>query len=215
VLFVSHNMAAVTSLCPMVIWLDQGSVRKKSSARTVIGEYLSGRVIDRDRIVSLAKVSRFEAANDTRLRLESFEWLSDLPLRHGEKAKARIRFKTRTSVSSVSIAIGFSNFEGARLLTYETDFQDGFRPDLPDPGTYAVEIDVAALPLAPDTYNLDLGCRSGDNHSLDYLPGCSQVQVIGGNNTPGYIVRKGAAVRLTGEWNWDIQCRVSMREDVL
>jgi lipopolysaccharide transport system ATP-binding protein len=41
VLFVSHNMAAVETLCQRVMLLDQGSVRSVGEARTVIGDYLA------------------------------------------------------------------------------------------------------------------------------------------------------------------------------
>jgi hypothetical protein len=136
--------------------------------------------------------------------LESVEWLSDLPLRHGERIRARIRFNTRAPVLGVAVGIGFSNVEGGRLLSYDTDFQDGFRPDLSCPGKHSVEITIDSLPLAPDTYSLDVGCRSGDAHALDYLAACSRVEVIAGPMTPGYIVRKGAGARLPSQWLWDL-----------
>jgi lipopolysaccharide transport system ATP-binding protein len=202
VLVVSHNMGVITSLCPTAIWLDAGCIRKRGAALGVVGEYLSRRT-DREQIVRLNEVPRAAWAQDDRLRLTSVEWLSDLPLRHGESVKARIKFTTRAPVQSVAVGIGFSSFEGTRLLTYETDFQDGFRPDLSSPGNYVVDVAVDSLPLAPDLYNFDVGCRSGDFHGLDYLPACSQVEVIAGSKTPGTIVRKGAGVRLPSEWSWD------------
>jgi lipopolysaccharide transport system ATP-binding protein len=202
VLFVSHNMGVVTSLCPTAIWLDGGSIRERGAAREVVSNYLS-RCTDREQIVQLTELPRDQWVQDDRLRLLSVEWVSDLPLRHGEPAKVRIRFNITAPVSAVAVGIGFSSFEGARLLTYETDFQDGFRPDLSSPGSHAVDLAVDALPLAPDLYNLDVGCRSGDFHGLDYLPACSQVEVIAGPSTPATIVRKGAGVRLPSEWSWD------------
>lgn len=39
VLFVSHNMTAVRSLCSRVIWLDQGHVRMQGPAEKVVGAY--------------------------------------------------------------------------------------------------------------------------------------------------------------------------------
>ena len=68
----------------------------------------------------------------------------------------------------MSVGIGFSNFEGTRLLSYDTDFQESFRPDLPSSGTHVVEIEVDALQLAPDIYNLDVGLSFGD--SIMYRP---------------------------------------------
>ncbi len=201
VLFVSHNMGVVTSLCPNALWLDAGSIRERGSARAVIGEYLSRGTTDRDRVIALALTPRPHSADD-RLRLQSFEWLSSLPLRHGEPVKARFRFKTRAPVSAVALGFGFSNLEGARLLSYDTDFQDGFRADLTKPGEYSVDVSIGSLPLAPDLYNLDVGCRSGDVHALDYIPACTQMEVISGPRTPGYIVQRGAGVRLKSEWRW-------------
>jgi lipopolysaccharide transport system ATP-binding protein len=203
VLFVSHNLGVVTTLCPTAIWLEGGAIRERGTARDVVSEYLSRRAGDRERIVSLVNLPRTHGGRDDRLRLESVEWLSDLPLRHGEPVKARIRFKTRAPVSAVAVGIGFSDIQGTRLLTYETDFQDGLRPDLSSPGDYIADMTVDALALAPDVYNLDVGCRSGDFHALDHLPACSQVEVIAGPTTPGTIVRKGAGVRLASNWSWE------------
>lgn len=40
VLFVSHNMLAVQSLCTRVIWLDQGEILDQGPARQVVSQYL-------------------------------------------------------------------------------------------------------------------------------------------------------------------------------
>jgi hypothetical protein len=153
-------------------------------------------------MVTLRHIDRAAAVSeDDRLRLESIEWLCDLPLQHGESVKARINFAARKSVSDVSIGIGFSNRDGKRLLTYETDFQEGYRPKIDRPGAYAVEVEIESLPLAPDLYDLDIGCRSGDSHPLDYIAGAFQVEIVSGPATPGSIVRKDAGVRLASKWN--------------
>lgn len=40
ILFVSHNLAAVESLCDRVAWLERGSVREIGAPHRIIGEYL-------------------------------------------------------------------------------------------------------------------------------------------------------------------------------
>jgi lipopolysaccharide transport system ATP-binding protein len=202
VLFVSHNMGAITSLCPKAIWLERGSVRQWGPARSVINEYLSQRVPSDAHVIKLDQIPR-QNIDDSRLRLESLEWLSDLPLRHGEPLRARIRFTTRASLEGVTVGIGFSSFDGRRLLTYETDYQDGHRPNFPKAGTYAVEVGVDQLPLGPDVYTLDLGCRSGDLHALDYIPGGLQIEVTAGPRTPGNIAQANSGVRLESNWTWE------------
>ena len=42
ILFVSHNMQAVQSLCKNVVWLHQGKIKEIDSASTVINHYISG-----------------------------------------------------------------------------------------------------------------------------------------------------------------------------
>jgi lipopolysaccharide transport system ATP-binding protein len=201
VLFVSHNMGATMNLCPRVIWLDQGAVRGEGFARTVINDYLKQSMSGMERLIRLEEIPR-QSSDEDRLRLESLEWLCDLPLRHGECVKARIRFRTRRPLQDVAVGIGFSNLAGGRLLTYETDFEDGSRPNLPQPGTYIVDVEVESLPLAPDTYTLDIGCRSGDSHALDYIPAGVQLEVISGPTTRGHIARANAGVRLASHWSW-------------
>jgi hypothetical protein len=56
--------------------------------------------------------------------------------------------------------------------------------------------------LAPDTYTLDIGCRSGDRHSLDYTPAVVQLEVVPGPTTPSSIARANAGVRLASHWSW-------------
>lgn len=208
VLFVSHNMGAIATLCPTAIWLDQGSTRNHGEARRIVSEFLS-RGVDHERVIRLADSPRGHTGNDDRLRVESLEWLSELPLRHGEPVMARVRFKTRAPVTAVTLGIGFANFEGARLLTYETDFPDAFRPNISNAGDYVVDVNVDALPLAPDIYNLDVGSRTGDSQTLDYIPACAQVEVVAGPTTPRYICCKGAGVRLSSQSLWDFNVKTS------
>jgi lipopolysaccharide transport system ATP-binding protein len=201
VLFVSHNMGAMASLCPTVIWLEGGQVRRQGAAREVVNEYLVQRLPNQDRRLALDSHLRPDV-EDQRLRLQSLEWLCELPLRHAQPVKARIHFKTNSPIGDVTVGIGFSAVDGGRLLTYETDFPDGIRPSVSRPGLHSVEVTIDSLPLAPDIYNFDVGCRSGDFHGLDYLPAVVQLEIVPGPTTPGTIVRKGAGVRLESSWTW-------------
>jgi lipopolysaccharide transport system ATP-binding protein len=203
VLFVSHNTGAITSLCSSAIWLDRGSVQESGATSAVVGAYLAQGISNKERII------RFGCSyyTDGRLSLESLEWLSSIPLQHGEPLKARITFRTSAPLSDLAFGIGFSGLEGKRLLTYETDFPDGLRPSIAQPGRYCVDVDVHSLPLGPDIYNLDIGCRSGDFHSVVYIPACVQLEVVAGPHTPGTIVRKDSGIRLPSEWVWNIKTK--------
>src|SRR5262249_26625243 len=166
----------------------------------VVNEYLAHGDSNNDRFLNLDSIPRTNAG-DNRLRLEGLEWLCDLPLRHGEQIKARINLSTRIPLSHVALGIGFSSIEGKRLVTYDMDHQQSSLR-FARPGRYCVEIEIVSLPLAPDIYLLDIGSRSGDFHSLDYIPAVAQLEIVAGPSTPGYIVRRGAGVRLASKWRW-------------
>ena len=111
VLFVTHNMGIVTSLCPNVIWLDRGSVCQVGPSRDVLDQYMSRGMADRNHFLSLEDGARRHTP-DARLRIQSLEWLSELPLRHGEPMKARVRFTTSAPVPALAIGLGFSSRDG-------------------------------------------------------------------------------------------------------
>jgi hypothetical protein len=60
-------------------------------------------------------------------------------------------------------------------------------PNLPQPGKYIVDVEVEGLPLAPDMYTLDIGCRSGDSHALDYIPTEVQLNVVQAPRLPATL----------------------------
>ena len=202
VVFVSHNLGVIARMCPTVIWLDSGSIRAQGAAREVIADYLSNSGSDREQVVLLDNIPRPHWLADGGLRLRSLEWLSDLPLRHGEPVKVQIRLSSTAPVSGVGVGIGFSSLEGTRLLTYDTDFREADRPDLSMPGNYSVDVGFDPLPLGPDVYSLDVDCRLGGSYVLDKVSGCSQVEVIGGPTTPSFISQNWSGVRLASESSW-------------
>jgi lipopolysaccharide transport system ATP-binding protein len=201
VVFVSHNMGIMNNLCPTAIWLDRASIRQSGSTSEVISAYLSQGAPNRSPTVRLDHLAR-EWAKGNELRLRSIEWLCDLPLRHGEEAKARIVFETKAAVANVAVGIGFSDLAGTRILSYETDLPRSYRPNFPEAGVYAVDFTIDALPLQLETYRIDIGCRSGDSYLLDYIPSAFQLEVIAGPRTPGFILQRLSGVRLESRSAW-------------
>lgn len=200
ILFVSHNMPVVMNLCSTAILLDGGSICQQGVARTVVNGYLARKVISPDSMASLDELPRKYATGD-RLRLERIEWLCGLPLQNGEPLKARIHFTTRNAVEDLSVGLGFSNLEGARILSYDTDLDAEIRPSLKRPGQYSVGLEVPSLPLSPDIYSVDIGCRSG-MHLIDYIPAALRLEIVAGPTTPGFIIGGFGGVRskCTGKW---------------
>ena len=204
VLFVSHNMGAITSLCQKAFWLDNGKLSACGPVRTVVDEYLTTNADSTQASIDLREVRR-NGELGSQLKIERIEWLSSLPLQHSESLQVRIHFQLLQDVDDVALGIGFSTLEGIRLLSFDTDFQDGWRPSFKRGTSGHVDFYLPGLPLAPGLYSVDIGSRSGDSFGLDYLPGFSQMEITMGPKTPGYIVRQDAGVRLPAHWDWKIE----------
>jgi len=204
VLFVSHNLVVMDKLCQTCIWLDQGSLRRSGNTSEVIRAYLSYGCAHQERIVQLGQLSR-KWADGNQVRLISLEWLCKLPLRHDEPIRARILFESKVPIKDVAVGVGFCDLSGTRILSYDTDLQDGYRPNIARPGVHAVDVEIDALPLQPDTYMLDIGCRSGDSASLDYIPSALQLEVLAGPRTPRFVATRFPNVRLNSRWTWNLE----------
>jgi lipopolysaccharide transport system ATP-binding protein len=199
ILFVSHNMGAVTSLCRQGVCLHQGRVAEVGEARAIVEKYLITHTSSNSQRIDLSRMPR---GNDlgSKLKIERFEWLNQPPIRHGERIAAMITLKAAQNLDEVSLGLGFSTIEGVRLLTLETDFQGSQRFSIKKGQTAYAEMSLSSLPLAPGHYSLDIGARSGDCFALDYLGDFNQVEIGMGSKTPGYIVRQGAGIRLESDW---------------
>ena len=203
VLVVSHNMGVVTSLCTRALWLGQGSIQDQGPAEAVVRHYLAQFAPSQDISIRLDHLQREHWLADERFRFECLEWLSPFPLQQGEPAKVRLRFEARTPISDVSITVGFNSPGGTRLLSYQMN-HEAARRDLASPGRYSVDLLIDPLILGPDVYEMDVGSRSGDFHMLDFIRGCTQLEVIAGPNTPAAIAQRSPGVRLEGTWSWDL-----------
>jgi lipopolysaccharide transport system ATP-binding protein len=203
VLLVSHNMGVIAKLCEKAIWLEQGSILEYGHAAEITTKYLSRWHRSTDRVVRVAELPRPHQDDGIRLRIEELEWISPWPLRQGERTRARITFSIKTPISDLAMGILFRNVEGTQLMECCSDLSNGTHQNLPVAGRYFTTVEIDYLPLAPDAYTLDIGCRSGDAHSLDYIPGCAEVDVIRGSQTLSHTIGRCAGVQLPTAWSWE------------
>lgn len=199
VLFVSHNMSAVSNLCSEAVWLRAGEVHRLGSAPSLVAEYLSNRCHPSGREVDLDAVTRLGDTGQV-IRLTRLEWLTGFPLLHGCPTRLRITAKARSRVEDVAVGVGLCLADGQRFLTFDSDQGGRARPA--SPGEELVwELDIPQLPLAPGVYPVDLGLRSGPMYAVDSLPGVTDAVVECTEGTAANIMQfENVGVRLAGGW---------------
>ena len=160
VLFVSHNMASVASLCKKGILLDRGRIIVDSSVADVLSHYSaiarSGAAASEDGAVfrrpaeapiSDAGVVRVEIVDGAGAPVSFVESFGRVIL--------RAVVSTTRPMDRLSVIFWITSAAGDIIAKFESN------PKVvrvgPDPGSFTVECDVRNLPLVPDEYRLSVG----------------------------------------------------------
>jgi ABC-2 type transport system ATP-binding protein/lipopolysaccharide transport system ATP-binding protein len=116
VLFVSHNLWAITRLCPRAIWLEGGRIHADGPASEIVDAYLvnqTSRPADRtvrsgnsNAVVALASVTVLNASGGP----------TDL-LRRDQPVTLEVRFSLHTAVPGLDLAAWLINSHGVEVLS--------------------------------------------------------------------------------------------------
>ena len=171
VLFVSHNMAAVRSLCSRALLLADGEISYSGLVDNCIDKYLLAVSDDMQAEIDTAELTRppvVDGANlrITRLRLNTSNGRALLYT--GQPMSLEIEFKSVDCLHDVVFGWSVHASDTARL--FECITADSYEPiaELP-PGRYVIRCTLPRNPLNPGWYTLHVGARCALK-GLDYLP---------------------------------------------
>ncbi len=120
VLFVSHNLLAVESLCGRAIWLAQGRVRDQGAPRTVIGQYIqSSLALTTDVVWSRDEAPGTAAIRLRRARVRPLNGDASEPITIDAPFVVEFEF-WRLDPTSAS-ALRYTLFNEHEVLVYETN----------------------------------------------------------------------------------------------
>lgn len=161
VLFVSHNMTAVSSLCSSAIWLSNGSVIGRGSAKDLVQEYLSSVSASGPE----ARFSRRNAGQD--VRVERVDLLVDgAPASHvcaGQACTLRVHYRQLRGVSQFGFSVSVMLFsEGQELVNLWTNSDPDFAHSLETlPEVGFVDCHIRKWPFRTHSIRVDVFCHTG------------------------------------------------------
>lgn len=158
VVFVSHNLSAISTLCQRALWIDQGRVREDGRSETVVTDYLSqGQMLDNE---TSAIPAHFHAHDPLGIRFENIEILngsgeSTHQLFFGDSLRIRIDMTVARRFEAVRLAVAILRLDGTLVATLHQS--DDPRLDLLAvvPGTYSADISCP-IRLMPGAYTIGL-----------------------------------------------------------
>jgi lipopolysaccharide transport system ATP-binding protein len=169
VLFVSHNMSAVKSLCERAVWIDRGQVTRDGRVDEVVDAYLAAGLVRSETGVIAEDIPRSGSgeARITRVDLLDGRGAPTGQIYMGDPFSVALTFEVREPLRDVVIGVGISSLDGVRATSsYSTD--GGAPPISFEPGRHRVVLDLN-LVLLPRRYALDLLISRMDGYEVDYL----------------------------------------------
>jgi lipopolysaccharide transport system ATP-binding protein len=162
VLFVSHNLSAVSNICSKVLWLDQGRVRYFGPTEEGIAAYYQAMIPAQSEFLG----GRHDRIGTGDFRFTDISFYDNLlqpceRIISGQDLVIGLKYNALPenlgAIRDMNLAVVFKNDKGQRLFGTPSEVLPGdFPSELPQAGEYLLKI--RKLPLLPGIYDLDLGC---------------------------------------------------------
>ncbi len=175
VLFVSHNLPSVESLCQQVIWLHNGKLRGFGLSRNVIGAYFADVAEDR----FYRKIKYETSVLKGIFLLNNQGHPTDIVLA-GEPLRIVLQIDDPSfSLNTPVLGIGVNTLLGERLFTVGTYFSNSELTPLSR--SWSVVCEIPELTLVPGQYSMKVALGNGGIRNLLEIDDVLQFQVIAGD----------------------------------
>lgn len=167
VLFVSHNMAAVRSLCTAGILMESGRLALRGTAEECVTRYVSG-MVDEGLKASSAFQRPSRGSPWMRSATLFCDGVPDAMVPMGSKLSLEVEFEAEEPIQFPRLGFILSTAEGERLFNVSARYQPTFELDAPvTRGT--IRCDLGEIPLLARCYviKLYMGDHCGDSHVVD------------------------------------------------
>jgi len=194
VLFVSHNMAAVQSLCEKSMLLSFGKMAAIGQTNDILSNYL-------DNMKSSGGKQKGFISKCKRFKLKTPYWVDEndnevISYNFGENYKLRFEFEFFENVKSVNPGIAVVNMTGQRIFTsHLLDDKNIYLKNLQ--GKVIIDTELNMRSLSPGNYQVLFGVRDENEQTVIYSDKDINLQISGSS------LNKNAADGVlwhTGNW---------------
>lgn len=203
VLFVSHNMMAVKSLCTRAILLDAGRVACEGSVDQVIDTYLTaGTEMSRTGVVPEdVPRSGTGAAHIRQVELLDVSGRLISQLYFGQPFRLTLTIEVSSQIEDAVVGVGISSLDGTRIAT-SYNIEGGRKPMALPEGVYKLSVELNVT-LLPRRYTLDVFIAHADGTDIDVVSRTLEFEALavaeqGTDHYPWSAVH--GFIRLDGHW---------------
>ncbi len=204
VLFVSHNLASVQTLCHSALWLNRGvTAREKGDVAELVTAYEESGLSESG--VFAIEPTRNQVLSPLQIRRVEVWGAGPRPvpaLRYGEPLLLRLVCECRAPIQEVQSGIAlFSN--GLRVATVLSETPG---PDLPE-GWVNLDCRIPGGTLLPGLFEVSVGCtRTAAHIPLDHVKSAAAFSISETGFDPTWVHdrRQAGILRLPGDWSTSV-----------
>ncbi|MGC1307606.1 MAG: ABC transporter ATP-binding protein [Phormidesmis sp.] len=171
VIFVSHNMPSVQSLCQRVIWLQEGSLQMSDKPEHIISHYLSTGLSLQEAEVDLSQHSGRSRSKEPALKrawILNSEGLKSNSILMGSRLCICMEFQLMKALRNPAFGFGIEDEYGRRIFSLNNYMKPSLdSTDCIKSGTACFEVDC--LPLLPGNYFVSLSVAGDRNTLVDFV----------------------------------------------
>jgi lipopolysaccharide transport system ATP-binding protein len=194
ILFVSHNLAAVASLCQRAVLIDGGRIVEEGPASGIVRAHLASFGGNGARPIAV----RTDRYGDGRLRVTHMSLADDegcptAALRSGENGSIRLHYRCAPGTRLRDVLVNLYLFTpwGERLCDLQTDFVGDNFAEIPAEGLF--ECHLPRVPLQPGSYPFTFRVYSSDRLMMDEVQQAGEIVVDEGDfHGSGRLPERGA-----------------------
>jgi len=178
VIFVSHNIAAISTLCTHSIILNKGLLDFNGSVNQGVEKYINSNKIS----TGTVEFDGFKHHKCTFSRLKSVQLVDESgnianTFFIGRPLKINVKFELFENINNLEIGLGFSNIQGTSLFSCISpweNFQTNFTL-----GEHLVECIIPFLPTLPNSYTVTAWVKKIGEGTDDEIERAIGFEVLG------------------------------------
>jgi lipopolysaccharide transport system ATP-binding protein len=210
VVFVSHNMSAISRLCRTAVLVDDGRVSEPRAAREAVASYLA-RISRIDTVDLRRHVAGRTGSGEVRItgiHLSGSECHDVASLQTGqESARIVFSYEANTAPIGVLFAFGLLNEAGEYVLHCSTETV-GAMARLEQRSGEIVCV-FPRLPLVPGTYFINYMLHTAAGDIADYLPHAAHFQVDQGDYYESTVLPPTGCGSVLSDYRFLIQPQIA------
>lgn len=184
ILFVSHNMSAVRSICEEALILERGRVVAQGEIDRTVDQYLS-------QLNSLHSFDRAIETSTFSVTSVEVSSVSGAVVKTFDPVQVRVQFVPKADIKDPGLYVSFLTMDSRRLTGLDLkDFVTSASLPAGEPAELGFTIE--SLPLMPGTYQVEIHLKDMAKHLIEIVPQTfpfevAETEVYGGRKLDGWF----------------------------